>query len=246
MGYLKFFFLVAFFLISFSKQSLEAETFVKLKKGAVAIQHLPIGFNPSKRYPVIIALHGKGQTARHAFNAWQEVADDLQMILLCPKGSNFNQGYTRKPIDDRKIFMDFLHYLDQKYRIDTSKSFLAGFSRGGNFAIETGVLYPNKFPNIICLFGFYNDLLTEEIKKSRNRALYKRARFYFMTGKTDVTRESLERGAKILNEHGIKTKVKVFPNLYHSYPSNLGAEIKVIKEWAFGKKNKKRRRRFFN
>jgi predicted peptidase len=213
-----------------------AESFIKLKSGDIAIEHLPKDFDKDKRYPVIIALHGMEQTARHAFNAWKGVADRMQMILLCPKGSDFQKGFSRKPTDDRKAFVRFLHYLDKKYKIDTSQSYLAGFSRGGNFAIETGVIYPNKFPNIICMFGFYNDFLTKILQDNRNRARFKRSRFYFITGKDDQTKESLKKGSKILNQYGIKTKVKTFPNLNHSYPSNLGAELKKINEWAFEKK----------
>lgn len=219
-------FVFAFYLLMTPLNAQQKTTLIFENK-AEAIEYLPKNFSPEKKYPLIIALHGMAQTSNSAFEKWKPVADDLNAILLCPKGSDFNQGYTRTPIDDRKIFVDLFNTMKKKYKIDESKSVLAGFSRGGNFAIETGILYPETFKNIICIFGFFNKGIENEIDNSN----YDLSNFYFITGNNDLTQKSLIYGKKQLDQNGIRTYLKTSSTITHAYPPNFVTTIKDITEW---------------
>jgi predicted esterase len=205
----------------------QVKTTLILENKAQAIEYLPKNFSPKKKYPLIIALHGMGQTSNSAFQKWKPVADNLNAILLCPKGSNFTQGYTRTPIDDRKTFVDLYNTMKKKYQINESESILAGFSRGGNFAIETGILYPETFKNIICIFGFFN----KGIEKKITQKDYSSSNFYSITGNGDFTQDSLNFGKTQFDKHKIRNYLKTYSTINHDYPPNFLSTIKKVKKW---------------
>ncbi|MFC1752024.1 alpha/beta hydrolase-fold protein [Thermoproteota archaeon] len=207
------------------------QTVIALDNGAKALEYLPKNFNPNKRYPMIMALHGMGQSAESAMRIWKPIADKYHMILVCPVGSNFSQGYTRAPVDDRKLFVEFRNLVDQRYNVDLSKSVLAGFSRGGNFAIETGILYPTKFRNIICICGFFNNAQTgisKALAEHSTQGLYQNSAFYFVTSEEDATYHSLKLGYNTLNHYNIRSQLGLYPKLVHSYPPGLSLDFKTI------------------
>ena len=208
---------------------------ITLENGGKAIIYLPERYNPKKRYPLIMVLHGMRQTAEYTIQVWKHAANELNMILVCPHGSDFNNAYTGAPIDDRKNFIGFLNYIDHNYKVDFSKSLLVGFSRGGSFAIETGILYPRKFRNIVCIFGFFNKKLLPIIDKNNKRRTYRKSHFYFITGKGDLTLISAKDGYLALKARKIKSKLKIFNHLNHNYPPDLITEVKRIQKWIFGR-----------
>jgi len=212
-----------------------SEKIITLSDGAKAIVYEPNGFRQKKRYPMLMVLHGIKETAQATLQTWKPVADAFKMILVCPVGSNFEHAYTRrKPRDDRYSFVQFRQHLDQTYNIDCAKSVLIGFSRGGSFAIETGLLYPTKFKNVVCIFGFYTGskpYIAPSLKKNHTQRLYKHTKFYLITGKGDLTQASLTYAKSALEKHKIKTKLKTFPKLIHSYPKNLIAEFRNIQKF---------------
>jgi predicted esterase len=206
---------------------------ISLPNGTKALLYLPEDINLQDRRPLLMALHGMGQTPEQILEIWRPVADSLSMILLCPKGSNFTEGWTRYPMDDRKNLSDFFIKINTTYKIDRLHSVLVGFSRGGNFAIETGLVYPSTFRKVICICGFFLD--KHELIAQNNLQglpyLYKKSFFYFITGKSDSTHPSLLDGVALFQKNHIATQIKIYPNLTHGYPSDLADQIKFVQDY---------------
>lgn len=206
-------------------------TEIIINKQHKALLYQPKSLNTSASSPLIIALHGMGESTQSVYRAWKPVADQLGSLLLCPKGSNYKMGYTRKPIDDRKIFIQFRDYMTTNYDINEREVILAGFSRGGNFAIETGLLYPHQFPNIICIFGFYNTFNDTYLDQFADLPVYKKSHFLLLTSKNDMTEKSLTYGYHQLNSISIQAQLKKLPNIHHAYPDNLTTIAKNYVNW---------------
>ncbi len=225
------FFIIFILFLCFSS-FLNAQTFktVYLSNGAKAYLYIPSHFDPKKKYPVLMALHGMGQSAQSALTAWKKVAETYHYILICPQGSDFKEGYVREPIDDRKRFIEFHDWLKSHYKINQADSVIAGFSRGGNVAIEAALLYPNRFPKAICIFGFFNQAYCQPLLEKPYSGV-KKASFYFITGKGDLTETSLKNGQTQLQNKGISCKIHVFSSLFHAYPPDLVGEMKKIRSW---------------
>lgn len=199
--------------------------------GASAIRYLPTGFKPYRSYPLLMALHGMKQTNQEVFEIWRPVADAIGMILICPQGSNFKLGYTRQsPRDDRKVLVGFKKMMREQFYLEEDRSVLIGFSRGGNIATELGVMYPEIFPQVVSLFGFFTSALGLSAPGLLSRA-EARSSFYFVTGTGDLTYGSSVRGAQVLKGLGARTYLKVFDGLKHGYPGDLRGFLDGALDW---------------
>lgn len=204
-------------------------TTVTLESGSKALQYLPQNFNPLKSYPFIMALHGMGEYTRPTLDKWIDIADHYGYILICPVGSNFKRGFTKKPVDDRAQFLAFKKHLESQYKIRTKESILAGFSRGGSYAIETGILYPEDFPNVLSMFGYFNKINYEHLI-SMNRD-YRQSQFYILTGLGDYSELSSSKGYMALQERGIAIQLEIIYQLFHRYPRDFLNHFGEIRSW---------------
>ena len=112
--------------------------------------HLPTGYDPGKRYAVLLAFHG-GQQAGRTEIGWQalalqgrlsEKADREGFIVVYPEGQEFTTGRSwnagdccppsaSKGVDDVAFVDVMLDELFRDYRIDTTRVYATGTSNGG-------------------------------------------------------------------------------------------------------------------
>ncbi|MBT5856247.1 hypothetical protein HOH87_06400 [bacterium] len=204
---------------------------IRFKNGLRAKLVTPPFYRSWRSYPLLVALHGKRGTMIEACEQWKPVADAFDMILICPKGGNFEEGYVRKPVDDRRRIAEAVDEMSDRHRIRPNESMVVGFSRGGNFAIELGVLYPNRFRNVVCLFGFFNNGVERHVKRQVEKRRLSDSHFYFITGKNDLSEQSSRKGAKVLKKHGVSARLKIYPNVMHEYPPDFLDRMRRIRRW---------------
>ena len=198
--------------------------------------HYPRTFNQENRYPILMALHGMSEYTKPTCKKWQPVADTYNYILICPIGNHHIKGYLRYPFDERKGFIEILDHYDKKHKIDLSRSILVGFSKGGNLAIETALMFPNKIKNAISIFGFYTRFNQNILKNRPNKTVFGNSNILLITGKTDPTYSSITNGHNILNDHNIRTKLVAYNHKTHSYPEPLPVFFEKAQKWLYKKK----------
>ena len=94
------------------------------------ILHLPAGYNPANKYPLVLNLHGLNSNAyeQQLYTQFDAIADDQQMIVVYPNAINSNWSL----FDDRDI--NFISHLVETLRADYSCNhclFSMGMSQGG-------------------------------------------------------------------------------------------------------------------
>jgi hypothetical protein len=102
---------------------------------------LPGDYDSKKAYPLIVAMHYCGGTAKEYRNALAKLSDSLKMIVVCPdNNSNVIQESAEHmlvtAIDSSTVF----------YNIDTTQVYLTGMSCNGEYITRHGLknFYPFK------------------------------------------------------------------------------------------------------
>lgn len=114
--------------------------------------HLPQGYAPSVKYPLILGFHG-GQQAGKTDIGWQalpllsklsEKADKEGFIVVYPEGKEFITGRSwnagaccppssSKAVDDVAFVNSLLNKLFTRYSVDTTRVYATGTSNGAMF-----------------------------------------------------------------------------------------------------------------
>ena len=132
--------------------------------------------------PLLILLHGYGSNEHDLFSFAEELPDELLIVSVrAPynlgagsyawyainfddvngKFSDLKQAKTS--LDKIAVLID---EIKQKYKTNTDKTFLLGFSQGAILSYSLSFFYPNKVQNIIALSGYVNmELLPSSISK---------------------------------------------------------------------------------
>ncbi len=156
------------------------------KKTAFIIQK-PNNYQSSKKYPLVFMLHGYSAN----YEQWSEttnlkkLADDYQMILVCPEG--FVSFYLNSPkLKDLQyedfFFKELVPKIKNNLSIDSDNIFITGLSMGGygalslfiknsdffNTAASTSGGLEFDYENFreISLMFFGNERITNDLKKS--------------------------------------------------------------------------------
>jgi hypothetical protein len=127
------------------------------RKGAMAACHLtlPAGYEPAKKYPLVVWLGG-GEGGNTPSKAFLPEGDFIVVGLPYPKGAN-NPTQANMVGDYAKVWAYQRFMLDEITKvipnIDKSHSIIAGFSNGGH-AID-GMLRLSSGPKLTDYFGVF-------------------------------------------------------------------------------------------
>jgi polyhydroxybutyrate depolymerase len=101
--------------------------------------------NSDKKYPLVLNFHGGGMTMREQmlYTQMNKAADQFDFIVVYPQGlgnvgkQDWNVGFGtsyQDGTDDVGFTDSLLNQLEKEWRIDSSKIYATGLSRGGFFA----------------------------------------------------------------------------------------------------------------
>lgn len=113
---------------------------------------LPNDFDPAKKYPLLVVLHGSGQDDQGMLNG--EDFGNSKFILAAPNGRGTSNCYsTPGSQDDIK---ECIEDVIANYNIDETRIVLAGFSMGGYGVFRTFYQTPGRFAGIAIFSGHPN------------------------------------------------------------------------------------------
>lgn len=159
-------FVLASFIIasSFSTETKRDKKQTLIHDGRVRtyLVHLPKKYISQNNYPLVIALHGGGGTAK-SFNRstrgrFNDLADEENFILVYPQGVkrswNDNNkrdtlGKARKlNIDDVGFIKKMIENLEVDYAVDSNNIFACGISNGGLMSLTLATELPENIKAI--------------------------------------------------------------------------------------------------
>lgn len=133
---------------------------------AVALS-VPLTYQPSKGYALIVCLHGAGFSGDAYLARWQARLDE-DSILACP---TYPAGawFTRRAED---LVLATIRYVAQRYHIDPDRIFLTGMSNGGIGAWLIGMHHAPLFAGLAPMAGGLDDVLMPFVANLRNTPVY--------------------------------------------------------------------------
>jgi len=143
--------------------------------------YVPKGYNGSKAYPLIIALHGLGGTEDSFFDGYNQgfaaLAEQHGYLVAAPLGYRVDGGYGwgvgNPPADpiakqnqerSEADVMQVLQLMKQQYKVDASRTYLMGHSMGAIGTWRIAPKYPDLWAAIAPISGSGNAASLERIK----------------------------------------------------------------------------------
>lgn len=132
----------------------------------------PAGYEPTKKYPLVVALHGAGEvgsnnttqiTANRLATTWIE--DTLQarvphfvLAPQCPGDSTwvkYNKPLAGRPLSGPlKVVLEIVDSLGREFSVDANRVYCVGLSMGGYATWELAQRYPERFAAIVPICGW--------------------------------------------------------------------------------------------
>lgn len=197
---------------------------------------LPKSPDPSKRYPVIYALHGRGSDEKDIYSLVQDLEEDFILIALrgplqsSPGFSYFDIHRIGFPVIESfeavlKGLSGFMAEAQKRYPIDPDRQFFVGFSQGAILSLSLAARLGSKLRGIAALHGY----LPEHVRSGQIAPKSDRLAVLIAQGATDPLFPP-EIGRQ--NEAFFKTLTQDLT--YRVYPhghSVSGQEVKQLTEW---------------
>ncbi|NES15126.1 MULTISPECIES: PHB depolymerase family esterase [Micromonospora] len=129
--------------------------------------HVPAGYDPAKKVPLVVLLHGYGSSAAQQeryFNLTPE-SDRRGFLYAMPDGTIDREGKrfwnaTEACCDDYRSGVDDVAYLERLldtvesvYSVDTARVYLVGHSNGGFMAYQMACERSTRITAIVSLAG---------------------------------------------------------------------------------------------
>ena len=120
---------------------------------------VPAGYDKSKAFPLVIALHGMGGDENSYFQAYAQGAFKVEAekhgyLVACPKGRKPASMYIG---DAEKDVMDVIAEMRRDYNIDPDRIYLTGHSMGGYGTWSVAMNHPEVFAAIAPVSGGANN-----------------------------------------------------------------------------------------
>jgi pimeloyl-ACP methyl ester carboxylesterase len=119
-------------------------------KGTKYQLKLPPEYHPGRPYPVLIALHHRGESGKDMVKRWEEGAAQWGYILACPDWGDGEYSYS--PAEHATV-LETLRDLRQHFNVDSDRVFLTGYGEGGNMAWDVGLSHPDLFAGVAPIDG---------------------------------------------------------------------------------------------
>jgi len=181
--------------------------------------------------PLIIALHGFGDTAANYPKAWGPVAEDFGAILVVPHGPRrVGNGRGWGNVEEAEAVVEAtLEYARKTFEVDWDRVVLTGFSQGGFMAMAIGSRHPDLFAGVIPMAGGYIPEIDAPAKADDDDP-----RYYFMVGSRDRAVDQVRLAAADFEAAGYEVDLRVLSGIGHTFPRRTTTELRRALRFVLG------------
>lgn len=190
---------------------------------------------------VLLLLHGAGAGPRSEIAFWKPAADQLGLVLVAPRAPNRRGSmlfaWQRKGAKDSTLpeFYDLdgarltvdraMDEAARRYKIDSSKVVLAGYSQGGGVGLQILADEPRRFAGAVMV----NSLSVPIDAAQWQRVATYKTRVAVIAGEYDKLLERSRVVAASLEATGVSHKFEVLPKCGHEMPMDEARILDALK-----------------
>jgi predicted esterase len=184
---------------------------------------LPEGAAGDRPRPLIIALHGFGDTSANYPRLWGPVAEDFGAIVVVPDGPRpIGNGRGWGNVDEADaVVRAALDYAREELEVDWDRVVLTGFSQGGFMAMALGTRHPDLFVGVIPMAGGYIPGIDAPGPADDGDP-----RYYFMVGSRDRAVDEVRQAAADFEAAGYEVDLRVLSGIGHTFPRRTTTELR--------------------
>ncbi|BCA53992.1 conserved exported protein of unknown function [Nitrospira sp. KM1] len=128
---------------------------------------VPLTYQPSKGYGLVVCLHGAGFTGEAYLERWQSrLGDDY--VLACPTYAD-GAWFTKRA---EELVLATIRNVQSRYHIDPDRIFLTGMSNGAIGTWLIGMHYAPMFAGLAPMAGGLDHVLMPFLANLRNTPVY--------------------------------------------------------------------------
>lgn len=192
----------------------------------------PDTYDSTKDYPLLIGMHGYGSNALDFSKALKNIPNKVGYILCCPYGpdvmgkTSFGWG---ERADGEKRVLNNIELVKKRFKIDSSRVILLGFSQGGGLAYHIGLKHAELFKGVIPVAGGYDSTFNQYLSNAKGRKI----KFFIMLGEEEIERRiktNIEAVQNLVNS-GITVSFTGYANYGHTIPGDVDFEVERAIRW---------------
>jgi poly(3-hydroxybutyrate) depolymerase len=113
--------------------------------------YVPKGAAPERKLPLILTLHGSGQSGETYVAAWKDLAEKEKIVVAGPDSDD--SVHWGSPQDGPALLHDIVEQVAGKQAIDSRRLYLFGHSAGAVFALQMAALESDYFAAVVAYAG---------------------------------------------------------------------------------------------
>jgi poly(3-hydroxybutyrate) depolymerase len=133
--------------------------------------YIPPSYDPAKKYPLVIYLHGKNDTVSHNFGWYHEpIAMADPVILITPKsygsiGDHWGNSWTDDIMPAMKKTFEIIEMVKKQYNVDGDRIYIHGTSMGAIGTFGLIQKFPDMFAAGYAVCGWGDPKIAPELSK---------------------------------------------------------------------------------
>jgi poly(3-hydroxybutyrate) depolymerase len=112
---------------------------------------VPTGAAPERKLPLLLTLHGSGQTGEPYVAAWKDLAEKEKIVVVGPDSDD--SVHWASPQDGPALLHDIVEQVAGRQAIDSRRVYLFGHSAGAVFALQMAALESEYFAAAVAYAG---------------------------------------------------------------------------------------------